>query len=50
MNFGGRCCRGSIYIRHEAPMWYGWAIFDAFLAGLDHARRAADSSSMTEKK
>jgi hypothetical protein len=23
-----------------APMWYGWALFDAFLAGLDHARRS----------
>lgn len=24
--------------RHGAPLWHGWAIFDAFLAGLDHAR------------
>lgn len=24
--------------RNGAPLWYGWAIFDAFLAGLDHAR------------
>lgn len=23
-----------------APLWHGWAIFDAFLAGLDHARRS----------
>lgn len=22
----------------HAPFWHGWAIFDAFLAGLDHAR------------
>jgi hypothetical protein len=22
-----------------APLWHGWALFDAFLAGLDHARR-----------
>ena len=22
-----------------ALLWHGWAIFDAFLAGLDHARR-----------
>lgn len=21
-----------------APLWHGWAIFEAFLAGLDHAR------------
>ncbi len=24
--------------RHGAPLWHGWAVFDAFLAGLDHAR------------
>jgi hypothetical protein len=23
-----------------APLWHGWAVFDAFLAGLDHARGA----------
>jgi hypothetical protein len=23
----------------HAPLWHGWAIFDAFLAGFDHARR-----------
>jgi hypothetical protein len=22
-----------------APYWYGWAVFDAFLAGADWARR-----------
>lgn len=22
----------------ESPLWYGWALMDAFLAGLDHAR------------
>jgi hypothetical protein len=21
-----------------APLWHGWALFDAFLAGMDHAR------------
>jgi hypothetical protein len=21
-----------------APLWHGWAIFDAFLAGMDYAR------------
>lgn len=26
-------------MRGGAPLWHGWAIFDAFLAGLDHARR-----------
>lgn len=25
--------------RWGAPLWHGWAIFDAFLAGVDHARR-----------
>lgn len=23
---------------HGAPLWHGWAIMDAFLAGIDHAR------------
>jgi hypothetical protein len=23
-----------------APLWHGWAVMDAFLAGIDHARRA----------
>ncbi len=27
-----------------APLWHGWAIFDAFLAGLDHARRPAPTA------
>lgn len=26
-----------------APLWHGWAIFDAFLAGLDHARNERDN-------
>ena len=25
---------------HGAPLWHGWAIMDAFLAGIDYARRA----------
>jgi hypothetical protein len=25
--------------RGPAPLWHGWAIFDAFLAGMDHARQ-----------
>lgn len=24
--------------RDGAPLWHGWALMDAFLAGLDHAR------------
>jgi len=24
---------------HGAPLWHGWAIMDAFLAGIDYARR-----------
>lgn len=24
--------------RMDAPLWHGWALMDAFLAGLDHAR------------
>lgn len=23
----------------EAPLWHGWAIMDAFLAGIDYAKR-----------
>jgi hypothetical protein len=26
--------------RGGAPLWHGWALMDAFLAGVDHARRA----------
>lgn len=25
---------------HGAPLWHGWAIMDAFLAGIDYARRS----------
>lgn len=25
---------------YGAPLWHGWAIMDAFLAGIDHARKA----------
>lgn len=24
----------------HAPLWHGWALFDAFLAGMDHARQS----------
>lgn len=24
-----------------APLWHGWAVFDAFLAGMDHGRNTA---------
>lgn len=24
---------------HGAPLWYGWALMAAFLAGIDYARR-----------
>jgi hypothetical protein len=23
----------------RAPLWHGWALMDAFLAGIDHARQ-----------
>jgi hypothetical protein len=26
--------------RGAAPLWHGWAVMDAFLAGIDHARKA----------
>lgn len=25
-------------MNHDAPLWYGWVIMDAFLAGIDYAR------------
>jgi hypothetical protein len=25
--------------KHDAPLWHGWAIMDAFLAGVDFARQ-----------
>lgn len=27
--------------RGAAPLWHGWAVFDAFLAGMDHGRQTA---------
>ena len=27
-----------------APLWHGWAIFDAFLAGIDYARASEKKS------
>lgn len=27
------------FTRGEAPLWHGWAIMDAFLEGIDYARR-----------
>lgn len=27
--------------RGGAPLWHGWAVMDAFLAGIDYARRTA---------
>lgn len=29
----------------SAPLWFGWAIMDAFLAGAEHARRSANAKS-----
>lgn len=30
--------------RDSAPLWHGWAIMDAFLAGAEHARRQQQKS------
>ena len=35
----------------HAPLWHGWALMDAFLAGIDYARasqRAADADEIPE--
>jgi hypothetical protein len=29
----------------NAPLWHGWAIFDAFLAGMDYARSSGSNST-----
>lgn len=33
--------RADGYDEGEAPMWFGWAIMAAFLAGAEHAREQA---------
>lgn len=36
-------------LEHGAyPLWYGWAIVEAFLAGIAYARKADRSPSPTE--
>lgn len=32
----------------EAPLWHGWAIMDAFLAGIDYARADAPASDLVK--
>lgn len=32
--------RADGFANGNAPLWHGWAVFDAFLAGLDHARQS----------
>lgn len=36
---------------HGSPLWYGWALMDAFLAGIDYARSHAtiDRASIIEE-
>lgn len=33
-------------VRRNCPMWFGWAIMDAFLAGCDHARGEAQVDAL----
>lgn len=45
----GEAFRNSLVHRadadnHGAPLWHGWALMDAFLAGIDYARTHKDSS------
>lgn len=40
--------RKSLLVRadsahHGAPLWYGWALMEAFLAGIDWARKHPQS-------
>ena len=37
--------RADAYALH-APLWHGWAIMDAFIAGAEYGQKAAD---VTEK-
>lgn len=38
--------RADAYAGH-APLWHGWAIMEAFLAGIDYAR-ATDAATAAE--
>lgn len=29
-------------IRHSAPLWHGWALMEAFLAGVDYGRKNSE--------
>lgn len=31
--------RADAYSDTRGPLWHGWAVFDAFLAGVDYARQ-----------
>lgn len=35
--------------RGPAPLWHGWALFDAFLAGIDYARAAGQEAPAKEE-
>jgi len=35
--------------RSGAPLWHGWAIMEAFLAGIDYARKATDGQTEDRK-
>lgn len=42
----GEKCRTEMIKRadswhHGAPMWFGWVVMEAFLAGVDYARQEA---------
>lgn len=38
------------HVRHSGvPMWFGWVIMDAYLAGIDYGRAHPDSSNSGER-
>jgi len=48
-DFRNSLCGRSDGNRLGAPVWHGWAIFDAFLAGIDYARRVADGERVPQE-
>ena len=51
----GEQFRDSLVVRADAwdghyPLWHGWVIMDAFLAGIDYARREEAVTAEDEVK
>lgn len=40
--------RGADYLIEGAPMWYGWALREAFLAGMKEAEHSDTTAKVPE--